>query len=306
VLPVEIPTKGNAAGSFFVNSTHTKKITRMKFINTAILSIVFFSAVAQQSRIQIISSTPEKTVLRVVVNGFDWKTVQTAEGEAKVISLENGIQMKKAGAPALPKLSVMVPVASPEGIKIETEFVNHTDFENMTVAKVEAQNADAGEDEHASRKHADCSADEFFPRRVVRKKKPILMEEGSSMMLVICPVQYNQATKTVRLWNELIITITADNSAQAVSVAEIALPSLTVYPNPSLDILTVSYELESSSTVSLDVYNLAGQTVYSKNRGTQIACLQTATLDVSDFAPGMYSLALRTDKGTTVKRVVVE
>ena len=280
----------------------------MKRITVFSLLLMMFclSASAQQSRIQIISSTPDKTVLKVLVNGFDWKTVQTTEGEAKIISLENGIQMKKAGAPALPKLSVMVPVASPDGIKIETEFVNHTDFENMTVAKVDAKHADAGEDDHAFHKHADYNADEFFPRRVVRKKKPILMEDGSAMMVVICPVQYNQSTKTVRLWNELIITITADNSAQAVSIPEAVIPSLTVYPNPSLDILTVSYELESQSTVLLDVYNLAGQTVYSKNKGTQTACLQTATLDVSDFAPGMYSLALRTDKGTMVKMVVVE
>lgn len=280
----------------------------MKRITVFSLLLMMFclSASAQQSRIQIISSTPEKTVLKVLVNGFDWKTVQTVEGEAKVISLENGIQMKKAGAPALPKLSVMVPVAAQEGIKIETEFVNHTDFENMTVAKVEAQHADASEDDHVFHKHAEYSSDEFFPRRVVRKNKPILMEDGNSMMVVICPVQYNQATKTVRLWNELIITITADNSAQAVSIPETAVASLMVYPNPSLDILTVSYELESPGTVSLDVYNLAGQTVYSKNKGTQTACLQTATLDVSGFAPGMYSLALRTDKGTTVQRVVVE
>ncbi len=277
-----------------------KRIT----VFSLLLMMFCFSASAQQSRIQIISSTPEKTVLKVMVNGFDWKTVQTAEGEAKVISLENGVQINKAGAPDLPKLMTVVPFSSTE-VKIETEFVSYTDFENMTVALTGTKAVEADEDNADYRKHENYRSDEFFPRRVVRKRKQKFLNDGS-LLLAIRPVQYNGATKTVRLWNELIITITPNTSAQTVSIPETAVTSLTIYPNPSLDILTVSYELESQSTVSLDVYNLAGQTVYSKNKGTQTACLQTATLDVSDFAPGMYSLALRTEKGTTVKRVVVE
>lgn len=270
-----------------------------------LLMLMFCSlAVAQQSRIQITSSTPEKTVLKVLVSGFDWKTVQTLEGAAKVISLENGGQINKAGAPDLPELMMMVPLNSVD-VKIETEFVSYTDFDNMNVAltahKVRAEDEDISD----FRKHENYSADEFFPRRVVRKKNQKFLNDGS-LLLAIRPVQYNGSTKTVRLWNELIITITPNNTAQAVSIHEATESSLAVYPNPSLDILTVSYELENSSTVSLDIYNLAGQTVYSKNKGTQAACMQTTTLDVSDFAPGIYSLALRTEKGTTVKRVVVE
>jgi hypothetical protein len=278
----------------------------MKRITALSLLVIMFCSVAfaQQSQIQIISSSPEKTVLKVTVNGFDWKTVQTAEGVAKVISLENGVQINKPGAPDLPKLMTMVPFASTD-VKIETELVSYTDFEDMTVALTAPKTVADDEDNSDYRRHENYSSDEFFPRRVVRKKKQKFLNDGS-LLLAIRPVQYNAATKTVRLWNELIITITPDNSAQAVSIPETAVASLTVYPNPSLDILTVSYELESASTVSLDIYNLSGQTVYSKNRGTQAACLQTATLDVSGFAPGMYSLALRTDKGTTVKRVVVE
>lgn len=278
----------------------------MKQISALGLLMIMFCSVAfaQQSRIQIISSSPEKTVLKVSVAGFDWKTVQTPEGAAKIISLESGVQINKPGAPDLPKLMTMVPFSSQEVI-IETELVSFTDFENMAVALTAPKAQSADEDNSDFRKHENYNADEFFPRRVVRKKKQKFMNDGS-LLLAIRPVQYNGSTKTVRLWNELIITITPDNSAQAVSIPEMDLASLTVYPNPSLDILTVAYELQTESEVTLDVYNLAGQTVYSKNRGTQAACLQTATLDVSDFAPGMYSLALRTDKGTTVQRVVVE
>jgi hypothetical protein len=278
----------------------------MKQISALGLLMIMFCSVAfaQQSRIQIISSSPEKMVLKVSVTGFDWKTVQTPEGAAKVISLENGVQINKPGAPDLPKLMTMVPFSSQE-VKIETELVSYTDFENMAVALTAPKAQAAEEDNSDFRKHENYNADEFFPRRVVRKKKQKFLNDGS-VLLAIRPVQYNGATKTVRLWNELIITITPDNSSQTVSIPETIVNEFTVYPNPSLDILTVAYELQTESEVTLDVYNLAGQTVYSKNRGTQAACLQTATLDVSDFAPGMYSLALRTDKGTTVKRVVVE
>jgi hypothetical protein len=266
----------------------------------ASLTIMFCSvALAQQSRIQIISSSPEKTVLKVMVNGFGWKAIQTDEGAAKVISLENGVQINKPGAPDLPKLMTMVPFSSQKVI-IETELVSYTDFENMNVALTTSK-ADVKEDDNVElRTHENYNSDEFFPRRVVRKKKQKFLND-SSLLLAIRPVQYNGATKTVRLWNELIITITP--AAQTVSINEPVVSSLNVYPNPTLGILTVSYELENPSSVSLDMFNLAGQMVYSKSAENQPACLQTTTLDLSDFARGVYLLALRTDKVIAQKRI---
>lgn len=266
----------------------------------ASLIIMFCSvALAQQSRIQIISSSPEKTVLKVMVNGFDWKTIQTYEGAAKVISLENGVQINKPGAPDLPKLMTMVPFSSQKVI-IETELVSYTDFDNMNVALTTSK-ADVKEDDNVElRTHENYNSDEFFPRRVVRKIKQKFLND-SSLLLAIRPVQYNGATKTVRLWNELIITITP--AAQTVSINEPVVSSLNVYPNPTSGILTVRYELENPSSVSLDMFNLAGQTVYSKSAENQPACLQTTTLDLSDFARGIYFLALRTDKVITQKRI---
>lgn len=275
----------------------------MKLITTAILSTVCFSTMAQQNRVQLFSATSEKTVVRVLANGFDWQTVQTPQGDAKVILLDGGTPIAKEGQPDLPMLTVMLP--APEGEQLMWTAVQngYTDFENMNVAFYNGSKPNL-------RKYDDEILNGFHPRSLFSLHEPVMIDGERMVMLKIYPVQYNPDLKTIRLHNELIITIQeqpkTNCNAQALAINEINVPEFTVYPNPALDILTIAYELESPSTVSLDIYNLAGQTVYSKNKGVQTACMQTATLDISDFAPGMYSLALRTDKGTTVQRVVVE
>ncbi len=173
-------------------------------LNTLLLSLFFLGASAQQNKIEIVSSTPEKTVVRVLVNGFDWKTVQTPNGEGKVITLENGIQLLKVGEPDLPVIYAMVPV--PEGSEIiwNTAQVSNITFENMIVAPSPGKRS-----ETEQKNNRNYTSDGFFPRRMVEMKNPVVIDGENKAMFAISPIQYNPELKTLKQWNELIITITA-------------------------------------------------------------------------------------------------
>ena len=281
-----------------------KLISTIKVLTLSLLSLNVF---AQQNQVRMFAANEEKTVLRVLVNGFDWKTVQTPEGEAKVITLEGGTQMNKAGAADLPMLTVMVP--APEGFNlIATPSFNRGDFgntvfENMTVALLPG--IAEPKDKYELR-----FGDGFSPWEPVKMHKPILVDGKRMVMLNIFPVQYNAGLKKIRLINEIIITIEnyepPQKNSSALAIQETNISALNVYPNPASGIMNISYELQSQSTVAVDIYNAAGQTVYSKTIENQQACLQTMPVDVSEFSAGIYSLVLKTDKGNMFQRIIVE
>ena len=105
--------------------------------------------------------------------------------------------------------------------------------------------------------------------------------------------------------NGCIVSSEAFNlTALGIEVAESA-TLFSVSPNPVADVLKVEASgFINNTQASLQMYDLSGKVVYSENTSN----LQTGStffIDVKHLAPGMYFLALITEKGTSVERVAV-
>ncbi len=61
-----------------------------------------------------------------------------------------------------------------------------------------------------------------------------------------------------------------------------------MYPNPTNNVSTLSFNLTKSSNVSIKVYNLAGVLVDSKNLKNVEQGLNTIDIDASEFKSGTY------------------
>lgn len=72
---------------------------------------------------------------------------------------------------------------------------------------------------------------------------------------------------------------------------------LNVYPNPANNLMNLSFVLNKSSNVSVEVVNSLGQSVYSKveafNSGKN-----TLAINTNDFANGVYFLKISDEMGT--------
>lgn len=81
--------------------------------------------------------------------------------------------------------------------------------------------------------------------------------------------------------------------------------SLTVAPNPMNNIATVSYTLQTSDTVSVFVYNVAGQLVTTPvAKGYQIAGTYQATLDLTGSSIGVYMLVFQINSTKLLAKIV--
>jgi hypothetical protein len=86
---------------------------------------------------------------------------------------------------------------------------------------------------------------------------------------------------------------------------------LKVYPNPVQQQATLSYELPKSGQVSIQLINLQGQVVATKNMGFQLKGMQVFEVNrqnfgISTLAPGQYVLQVRVDNMVRYEKVMMQ
>jgi hypothetical protein len=81
--------------------------------------------------------------------------------------------------------------------------------------------------------------------------------------------------------------------------------ALNVYPNPAVNAVTVSFELNDASGAAITVSDLTGRTVATITGNTLKPGHNNITIPVSDLSAGMYIVRLQSAEGTVTRKVMV-
>ena len=68
-------------------------------------------------------------------------------------------------------------------------------------------------------------------------------------------------------------------------------------PNPAVSSTTINYELKENTDVTLSVYNITGEQIFSTSPGMQFKGEHSIKLDVSSMSAGMYFYTVTTKSG---------
>lgn len=83
------------------------------------------------------------------------------------------------------------------------------------------------------------------------------------------------------------------------------LPSVTVFPNPASDVISVSISTSYDAAATLSVINAIGETMLSQKTGLNEGSNQL-TLDIASLSPGIYFIKLNDGASTVMKKFVKE
>ncbi len=100
----------------------------------------------------------------------------------------------------------------------------------------------------------------------------------------------------VALLNEIYRPV---NGVSAQSISEL---TASVYPNPASDKIVFTYELQSSSSVSITVYDLLGREVLRTSTAPSVG-KQAVTLDIHSLLQGSYLYRIETNAGMLSGRI---
>jgi hypothetical protein len=106
--------------------------------------------------------------------------------------------------------------------------------------------------------------------------------------------------------NIYIDDINVSNTACPTGIQNVTLENgMSVYPNPMNDNATVSFNLAQASNVTMSVYNMVGELVYSNGFGTMPAGNQLVRLNAADLSNGMYFVEINSGGVRSVQKVSV-
>jgi hypothetical protein len=96
------------------------------------------------------------------------------------------------------------------------------------------------------------------------------------------------------------------NFEQNIGIANPSAPAMNmeVYPNPASNQISWNIKTQEASNVSVSLIDINGKVVFNKSINGKIVAYND-TLSLVDFANGVYTLQVTTNKGTSSQKVVV-
>lgn len=88
-------------------------------------------------------------------------------------------------------------------------------------------------------------------------------------------------------------------------IEDAAVSNFSMYPNPTANEVRLSFQLEAASNVRVELYNMVGALVHTKDFGNLATGSFQQTIDLSALTSGVYQVRLLTENGQTVKRLEV-
>ncbi|MCL2040822.1 MAG: T9SS type A sorting domain-containing protein [Bacteroidales bacterium] len=115
----------------------------------------------------------------------------------------------------------------------------------------------------------------------------------NSQALVIC-------TFVVEGYDDFVFYVRFGDAQE--SVTEPVITKNQAYPNPATSVVTIDYALNKSNA-QISLYNILGVRVHEQPLDSQEG---TATINISDFAPGVYFYTIKVDgKAVETKKLVI-
>ena len=92
-------------------------------------------------------------------------------------------------------------------------------------------------------------------------------------------------------------TLSLEENTSSISIGNI-------YPNPTSGVSTVSYSLQNSSEVSVNIVDITGKKVYVSTEGQKASGKHTLDIDATQFNNGVYYITIATDEEIVTKKLI--
>lgn len=93
-------------------------------------------------------------------------------------------------------------------------------------------------------------------------------------------------------------------SGTGIESSNLIINNVAVYPNPANENISVSFELKQSENVILQLIDITGQIVFTKNLGT-VQGSKTETISASGLAKGTYFLKIKSDTKSQSNKIII-
>ncbi|MCP4149496.1 MAG: PKD domain-containing protein [bacterium] len=201
---------------------------KLKLLVLVLLTVsLTLTFAADVNKVTLVSSTQNETVLKFEVNSFDFKRVQTQQGEEVILVAPNSSRMIKKGAPDLIKLTVPVIISDTGNTKVEILDSKYIDLDHIKLAPSKGIILRTKNPKNIRYKYGSTyKKDEFYPGTLASLDEPYIARDYRGQTVVVNAFQYNPVKSILRVYTSMTIKIKkTDNRSPKNELTRLTKPS---------------------------------------------------------------------------------
>ncbi|MFN0202030.1 MAG: C25 family cysteine peptidase [Bacteroidia bacterium] len=159
-----------------------------------------------KSYTQVLSSTANETVVRVIPQGFE----QISVNEGHKIKLTHGTSLLEAGSPDVQKLAFSLLIPDQANMKMEVLSANYSDIANVNLLPSKGNLSRTINPDEVPYKYGEAyQQDEFFPKNLAELRTPYILRDVRGQAVWVYATRYNPVTKVLRVYKDITLKISS-------------------------------------------------------------------------------------------------
>lgn len=158
----------------------------------------------------LVSSNIDQSVIHFKTDGFFTTAVNTPQGPAVIITMDEATPILQKGAPDLPKMTASVIIPDLASMQLEVLDAEYQDFGNIFIAPSKGnlyRNIDPSTVPYEF--GSVYTTDAFFPGDLAGTRDPYIVRDYRGQTIIACPFQYNPVTRTLRVYTDITVKISS-------------------------------------------------------------------------------------------------
>lgn len=161
--------------------------------------------------ITLLKSNIKSSTLLFSLDRFNKQEIETNNGIAWLINVENGVTILEKNAPGLPSFSTSLIIPELSKMKIRILSSKYKDFHDVLVAPSKGNLMRTINPESIPYEFGEVYlTDSFYPSEITELREPYIFRDFRGQSLLVKPMQYNPVTKTLRVYYEIKIEVYED------------------------------------------------------------------------------------------------
>ncbi len=165
---------------------------------------------ADAVEVEVLESTDSRILIEFLVQDYWLEPVMIDDQEFTRVVVDDEGSMKLAGAPELPTInrSIVIPDDAQMELRVlDYEYHEITDIDIAPSRGILSRQVNPEDVPHMF--GSQYSLDEFFPAKIASLRAPYILRDLRGQVVDITPVQYNPATRTLRIYDRIEVEIVA-------------------------------------------------------------------------------------------------
>lgn len=166
------------------------------------------SQTPEAAEVNLIVSDNQSSRVSFLVPGFEFIEVNTSEGTAFTLQLEDASPLLEEGAPDLLKLTTSLVIPDMAGMDVRVLSSDYTDYENILIAPSKGNlTRDINPENVAYIFGETYSQNSFFPGKLAELRNPYIVRDYRGQTIVVYPFQYNPISRVLRVYHSMEVEV---------------------------------------------------------------------------------------------------